>query len=211
MSKKITGTESSKQIRKITKIFLEGEITDSTFSEIFQSIEEVKWIKSREKIIRIYIDSPGGYVSYGQTICDYLESLKKEGFIIETVATTIVASMAFAVFMAGDRRYMYDTAYLMQHLAILSGSCMDVAEMQETLKTIDVQDQWLLEYTSNKSKISKNDFNDIINNGFNREKYFNKLECLRYGFITHEELPEPRPGKIINIFPEDKPSNGIFG
>lgn len=76
---------------------------------VFDTIQAIE--KNNEKVIFLYINSPGGSVLDGIVLVDYLKSTKKNIHCIANYA----ASMAHAILQACPVRLATTTNYLMQH------------------------------------------------------------------------------------------------
>jgi ATP-dependent Clp endopeptidase proteolytic subunit ClpP len=112
------------------------------------------WAKLSKDPITIVINSPGGYVTYGLAIYDFLRGLSAEGIEIRTVGIGEVASMGGILFEAGDRRILTPNAWMLIH-EVSSGSMGKSSEMDEALKFVKrLQDQ-CLDILSKRSTLSK--------------------------------------------------------
>jgi len=101
-------------------IHLEGEITDTMALNVMAQMMELDgrlfrdpdWPKSREKRIRLYINSPGGSVSAGLAIYDTMKCLATP---VDTVCVGMAASMAAVILAGGEKRYILPHAEVMIH------------------------------------------------------------------------------------------------
>lgn len=93
------------------EIFLTEEVTTETMNELLKQLIYLER-EDNTKEITIYINSPGGEVSCGLAIYDYLLLMKSP---IRTVCTGTAASMASVLFLAGDKREMFKHTKIMIH------------------------------------------------------------------------------------------------
>lgn len=71
--------------------------------ELINVIEQVKKLPEGTKVVNIQISSPGGLISAGDAIYDYLNSLKKD-YQVNTEQVGLVASIATKIFLVGQVR-----------------------------------------------------------------------------------------------------------
>ena len=93
------------------KIFLTESITADVTSELikqFLYLDEV----NHEKEIKFYINSPGGEVTSGLCLYDVIRKCKAP---VTTICTGTAASMGAILFMAGEKRIMFQDARVMIH------------------------------------------------------------------------------------------------
>lgn len=75
-----------------------------------------------KKRIEVWINSPGGLVTEGQSI---YAAILESNAIVDTVCYGMAASIAGVIFQAGHKRIMLDFANLMYHPAYNEGGTMD--------------------------------------------------------------------------------------
>jgi ATP-dependent Clp protease protease subunit len=90
-------------------VTLRGEVNSIMVSK---AIVEMGQLEGDE--ILIYISSPGGSISAGNSLIQYMNYLRHKGKTITCVAD-IAASMAFSIFQECDNRYVTPSSVLMQH------------------------------------------------------------------------------------------------
>lgn len=94
-------------------IFLGGPIDDDTANIV---IAQMLFLQSEDskKDIRLYINSPGGYISSGMAILDTMNHIKND---VSTVCVGIAASMASVILSAGTKgkRFILPNSEVMIH------------------------------------------------------------------------------------------------
>lgn len=90
-------------------ILLNTEVNETSVNLIINRLNHTP-----EKKVYLIINSPGGSVVSGAKLIAYIQSSPVE---VDTVCTEFCASMAFHIFEAGKKRYMFDRAFLMGHPA----------------------------------------------------------------------------------------------
>lgn len=129
--------------------------------------------------ITVVFNSPGGVVTDGFTLYDFLRELSKRGHHITTKCMGAAASMGAILMQAGDTRVMSPNAFMMVH-EISGQNEGTLAEMKDTLAIVSrFQDKALAILTSRstmgkqalKTKWKKTDW------------YMDAAEALKLGFI----------------------------
>lgn len=99
--------------------------------------------------ISIYINSPGGSVYAGLAIYDTIKHLQKQGIIINTYATGLVASMAAILLISGNTRFSLPNSTIMFHqissftegkLEDMKIDLKETERLQEVLNNIIIQE-----------------------------------------------------------------------
>lgn len=107
-----------------------NDVVDVTTLEIVQRV--IRWnmedvgLKAEERIpIKVFINSPGGYLHEGLAVVD---AMLMSVTPIYTVCVGLAASVASLIFIAGSRRFMLPHSRLLFHQgsATLSGNASDV-------------------------------------------------------------------------------------
>jgi len=76
-------------------------------------------VPEKDRTIRIFINSPGGYIDDGLEIYDCMQLLKSEGVIIETNVLGKAMSMGSVILVGGSEghRYSWPSSHIMLHQA----------------------------------------------------------------------------------------------
>lgn len=113
------------------QLYITGVISPSYEEYPSTSLEYVKsaleWQKPFDTV-RVTINSPGGYVTEGMGIYDYLRSLPDCTIITEALGQC--SSIATAIFLAGSVRLIHPHTESLLHLP--SGGCIGTAEQIQT-------------------------------------------------------------------------------
>lgn len=125
------------------------------------------------KPIWIYINSPGGSVSDGWTIIDTMNAVKAP---VYTVNVGLCASMAAAIFSAGEKRYMLPHAFTMIHQVScnVGGNIQDISVM---LQHSEVLNKLTMNFIAERSGKK---YDDIINMT-HRDHWMDAKESIEFG------------------------------
>lgn len=93
------------------KIFMTEEFSSKSCSDIMKQLMYLEK-KDAESDIFIYISSPGGEISSGLSLCDYIKQMKAP---VNTVCIGTAASMGSILFLHGKRRIMMAHSRIMIH------------------------------------------------------------------------------------------------
>lgn len=159
------------------------EDEDSTINEklISNALSEV------DGDILIRLNSQGGDVFEGISICNYLKSLDNK---VTVEVTALAASAASIIAMGADKVIMDEGSSMMIHEAstLAWGNKQDIKKVLGALETID---ESLVAIYQAKTGLSDETLNDLITN----ETWFTAEEALSQGFadeikVTKQEEPE---------------------
>ncbi len=130
--------------------------------------------------VTIYINSPGGEVTSGIAVYDYIRLMKSP---VRTVCTGICASMASILFLAGDKREMFPHTEVMMHDPSYSLKTFDgvkpnqIAELLANIvKTRDMIAGIIAQRTGMQ-------FDEVLKITAN-DSYFKADEALKLGIAT---------------------------
>lgn len=93
------------------KIFLVGEVDETSMNELMKKLMYLEKKNSREEIT-LYINSPGGMVVSGLAVFDYIGIMKSP---LKTVCIGDAASMGAILFLAGQKREMLEHTRILIH------------------------------------------------------------------------------------------------
>lgn len=96
---------------------LVGMVDRSYISKADDLIERA----TKEDVIDIVINSPGGYVIFGNLYINAMELVKSRGVKLRCYVTHIAASMAFQILAHCSERYALANSYLLWHPVRISG------------------------------------------------------------------------------------------
>lgn len=129
------------------------------------------------KDIKVYINSPGGYVTSGLAVYDTMQYIKCD---VSTIVVGTAASMA-AVLLAGGtpgKRYALPNAEIMIHqpLGGAEGQASDIKiRAEHILKTRDLLNKILSKHT--------NQTLEHIERDTDRDNFMSSIEAKKYGII----------------------------
>lgn len=156
-------------------VFLWGQVDDKSAKHV---IDRLMYLDSLEtKDIRLYINSPGGYVTSGFAIYDCIKSLKSE---VSTICTGFAASMGSIILSAGTKgkRFIHPHAKVMIHQPSggAQGRASDIEiTAQEIIKTKELGAKLLAENCGQTvEKVMKD---------FNRDYWMDAEESVAYGIV----------------------------
>ncbi len=157
------------------KIFLWGQVDDDSAKHVIDRLMYLDSISNEE--IKLYINSPGGYVTSGFTMYDIVKSLKSP---VSTICTGYAASMGSIMLSVGEkgRRFIYPNARVMIHQP--SGGARGQAsnieiQAREIIKTKELSARILAENCGQTfEKIMKD---------FNRDYWMSAEESVEYGIV----------------------------
>lgn len=156
-------------------VFLWGQVDDKSAKHVIDRLLYLDMTSNEE--IKLYINSPGGYVTSGFAMYDVIKSLKSP---VSTICTGLAASMGSILLSVGanGRRFIQPHAKVMIHQP--SGGARGQAsniEIQaaEILKTKELSAQILADNCGQKF--------DKVMKDFNRDYWMDAKESLAYGIV----------------------------
>jgi len=156
-------------------IYLWGMVNDKSARHVVDRLMYLDSLNSDE--IKLYINSPGGYVTSGFSMYDTIKSIKSP---VSTICTGLAASMGSIILSAGEkgRRFIQPHARVMIHQPSggARGPASDIEiSAQEILKTKELSAQILADNCGQKF--------DKIMKDFNRDHWLGAEESLAYGIV----------------------------
>lgn len=160
--------------------------------------------------IHVILNSPGGYLSIGQSIFSELRSLSKN-HKITTEVRGIAASAAGLIFLAGDERIMSNSDTVMLHNANAAALFMgQKSELDKWVRNLSNALDNAEKILNNIFKSRTNGSEDDINTWLSEDSYFTADEAIDAGIAT--ELIEDEAGdddEEINNFECDPIINAL--
>jgi ATP-dependent Clp endopeptidase proteolytic subunit ClpP len=167
---------------------IEIEIRGDIFPDEEASARQVKaaLAQAGSNSIKVPINSDGGSVSEGLEI--YHAMMAHPGQV-ETVCTGCAASMASVIFMAGDKRSIYEGATLMIHNPY-GGVIGDADTHEKAAETLREKENFLAKIYSERSgqKI------ESVLEAMKQETWISAEQAIALGYATHL-IPLPKRGK----------------
>ena len=130
-------------LNKYNQVYmLTGEISEGSVRHCISQLTE--WHRLHpDSPIEIVFNSPGGDITNGLALFDYIRYLSASGHVITTVALGMAASMAGILLQAGDKRVMGREAWVLIHEASF-GTGGKIGEVEDRVEWIKkVQDRIL--------------------------------------------------------------------
>jgi ATP-dependent Clp protease protease subunit len=156
-------------------IFLWGMVNDKSARHVIDRLMYLDSLNNDE--IKLYVNSPGGYVTSGFSIYDTMRSIKSP---VSTICTGLAASMGSIILSAGEkgRRFIQPHAQVMIHQPSggARGPASDIEiSAQEIVKTKELSAKILADNCGQKyEKVMKD---------FNRDHWLGAEESLAYGIV----------------------------
>ncbi len=146
-----------------------GEVT---LTDIREQYEAQKGAED----ITVHIHSPGGYITEGFAIHDYIRSLGKP---VTTIIEGMCYSIATVIALAGDVRKMTSNADFMVHLAS-GGAFGNSDEIQEYAESLKEAEAKIAKFYSQKTGLTEDEALDLMKD----ETFMSAETALSKGFIT---------------------------
>lgn len=152
-------------------------------TELLDVVEQVMSFPEASEI-EVSVNSPGGYVDIGDSIYDYLTSLKKKGKTITTIQTGLVGSIATKIFLAGDRRIADDRYEFFIHNPFQADVTGDADQVRAVADGLDKTEKLLRKFYAQFTNITDEGLDGLmkIETGLTAD------QCLKFGFATEKKL-----------------------
>ena len=147
-----------------------------------------RWSRMEPKCdMEIVFNSPGGSITDGFALYDYILSLRKAGHKITTRSIGMAASMAGILLQSGDVRIMGREAWLLIHEASFM-TMGKVGEVKDTSEWIDKMCEHVIDiFASRASAATHKDKKGIAafikKNWSRRDWWLSAEEAKKYGFV----------------------------
>ncbi|MDC8002828.1 ATP-dependent Clp protease proteolytic subunit [Aureisphaera galaxeae] len=160
---------------KDRKIFLWGMVDDDSAKHVVDRLLYLDSLSNEE--IKLYINSPGGYVTSGFSMYDTIKAVKSP---VSTICTGLAASMGSLLLSAGEkgRRFIQPHARVMIHQPSggARGPASDIEiTAQEIIKTKELSAQILADNCGQTF--------DKVMKDFNRDHWMGAEESVEYGIV----------------------------
>lgn len=132
----------------------------------------------QKRPIDILINSCGGNVMDGFSLISLIESMKEEGWIINTTNIGYAFSMGFYISICGSNRYSYRYATYLCH-DISFGFEGNFGEIMEKVKESERLRKILEEITIKYTKLTKEDLNKIFE--YRLDKTYSANDAVKLG------------------------------
>lgn len=157
---------------------------DDARSEVYDATGQPIYNRA-EHPIEIFINSGGGSVTDGFAIISAMEMCNTP---IVTYATGLVASMALAIFVAGDIRIAHRHARLMYH-SLAYGMLGHIKDHEQQIEEADVLQRMYNSLMLERTDFPKEKMDEVRNHKY--DYYFSAKEAKRLG-VAHEYMTKPQ-------------------
>lgn len=156
-------------------VFLWGQVDDKSAKHVIDRLMYLDTINNEE--IKLYINSPGGYVTSGFAMYDTIKALKSP---VSTICTGLAASMGSILLSVGEkgRRFIQPHAKVMIHQP--SGGARGQAS------NIEIQATEIVKTKELSAKILADNCGqdyDKVMKDFNRDYWMDAEESVKYGIV----------------------------
>ena len=127
----------------------------------------------------IVFNSPGGEVTEGLALFDFIQELRSRGHEIETISIGMAASMAGILLQAGDNRVMGKNAVILIH-EVSSITYGGASSMADDLKFVEMLQDKILDILAERSTLTKR---QIRNRWLRKDWWLDAETALKFGFI----------------------------
>lgn len=171
------GIEDS--LLKTREIFLTTEINSDSSADLLKQLIYLERVDD-EKPITLYISSPGGEVTSGLAVYDYIRMMKSK---VITVCIGTAASMGAILFLAGDERKMLPHTKIMIHdpsYGNASMGGMKPLEIRDRLDGLMKSRKILAEIIAERSGMNLKKVYEKTR----RDSFLNAKEAIKIGIAT---------------------------
>lgn len=163
------------QLLKDRTIFLWGMVDDDSAKHVVDRLLFLDSVSNEE--IKLYINSPGGYVTSGFSMYDTIKNIKSP---VSTICTGLAASMGSILLSVGEkgRRFIQPHARVMIHQPSggARGQASDIEiTAKEIIKTKELSAQILADNCGQSYEQVMKDFN--------RDHWMGAEESVAYGIV----------------------------
>jgi len=163
------------QLLSERKVFLWGMVDDESAKHVVDRLLYLDSLNHDE--IKLYINSPGGYVTSGFSMYDTIKEIKSP---VSTICTGLCASMGSILLSAGEKgkRFIQPHARVMIHQPSggARGPASDIEiTAQEILKTKELSAKILADNCGQ-------EFEKVLKD-FNRDHWMGAEESVAYGIV----------------------------
>lgn len=171
------GIEDS--LLKTREIFLTTEVDSDSSADLLKQLIYLERV-DEEKPITLYISSPGGEVTSGLAVYDYIRMMKSK---VITVCIGTAASMGAILFLAGDERKMLPHTKIMIHdpsYGNASMGGMKPLEIRDRLDGLMQSRKILAEIIAERSGMNLKKVYEKTR----RDSFLNAKEAIKIGIAT---------------------------
>lgn len=158
--------------------YFRGAVTTSSVERCIGQLTE--WSRNAPGCeINIAFSSPGGSVTDGTELYDFIQTLKAQGHHVTTTAMGMCASMAAVLLQAGTVRKMTANSLVMIH-EISAGAAGKQSEIADQMELLDKLSGRCNRILAERSKLSVTKVKKMQDR---RNVWMDSDDCLKYGFV----------------------------
>jgi len=157
-------------------VYLVAPISDETVVATIATMEEM--MREGTHRIKLYIASPGGSVSAGLALCDFIRSAPCK---ITAIAMGCVASMAAIIFLCCDEKIMLKNSTLMLHDILIGTPSTPIIKAETQFEYSKKLKAKIVDIMSERTKLSADKIEDI----FVRDIYIDAIDAKKLGMCDH--------------------------
>lgn len=131
-----------------------------------------------DKKITIVFNSPGGSVTHGFALWDFLEDIRSQGYEITTIVRGMAASMGGVLLQIGDKRLIGKNSHVLLHEVSTVG-IGTITDIDDTTKFSKRLQERILDILVDRSTLSKA---QIKTRWSRKDWWLSSEECIKYGF-----------------------------
>lgn len=129
--------------------------------------------------IEIVFNSPGGSVIEGMALYDHIQTIRRAGHKVTTVAMGMAASMAGILLQAGDVRVIGAESYVLIH-EISTGAVGKIGEIEDTVEFVKMIQKRVIEIFADRSNKTAKYFEKHWRR---KDWWLSSDECLKLGIV----------------------------
>lgn len=164
---------------KKREIFLTETLSPATASNLLKQLMYLEKTDPGEPVT-LYISSPGGEVTSGMAVYDYIQLMKSP---VNTVCIGLAASMGAILFLAGQERKMLEHTQIMIHdpsFARCDMGGMKPHEMQKRVNDLRRTSKMLRGVIVDRTGLSCEQVTEITKS----DTFFSAKEAVKFGIAT---------------------------
>lgn len=169
-----------------------GDLCMSGYSEFINDQLDKAAENNAAKIIKIEINSNGGYVDEAVKILNKLKELKTKGFKIHALVYKAYSASALIAAFCDHVTAYNNLSKFMIHNTFLDMYCSNKEELAKAIKVLNECDNFALEILRNKLNLSK----ESIEKALTAETYYTASEAQAIGFV--DELLGYSDDQVVN-------------
>ena len=160
------------------ELFLPDVVNSESMNELLKQLMHLE-NEDNTKPVTLYINSPGGEVTSGLAVYDYIRLMKSP---VRTVCTGRAASMGSLLFLAGDSREMFEHGEIMIHDPSTAGDItgMKPHEIQAVTDSLNKTREAIAKIIAERTEKTIDEIYELTKN----DTFFTAKEALDFKIAT---------------------------